>query len=62
MLLVAATAMANRDLAVTVSAIDTVLRFEKRLERLIGSQVLLVVNNSLEAKRVGLRSESLNCH
>src|SRR6185295_3678678 len=53
MLLVSASTMANGKLAVVVTAIDPVLFVQQRLERLIGRQVLLVIDDGLEAKRVG---------
>ena len=55
MLLVAASTMPDRDLAVIVAAVDPILRFQQRLVGLIRRQLLLVIHDRLESKRVGLR-------
>src|SRR5262249_29365781 len=62
MLLVSTAAMSHRQLAVVVAAVDPVLAIEQRLERLVRCKVLLLINDWLEAKRVGFLSESLDCH
>src|SRR5438093_1546844 len=62
MLLISASPMANRQLAVIVAAVDTVLRLQKRLVRLVSRYFLLVVNDCREAKRGRRCSESLKCH
>src|SRR6266850_3305236 len=61
-LLISPSAMPDRQMAVTVAAIDTVLAIEQRFVRLVGSNLLLVINDGLEAKRVGFRSKSFNSH
>ena len=61
-LLIPPSAMPNRQMAVIVAAIDTVLSIEQRFVGLVGSNLLLVINDGLEAKRVGFRPKSLNSH
>src|SRR5262249_36651030 len=57
-----AATMSHRKLPVVVAAIDPVLRLQKRLVGLVGGHILLVIDHGFEAKRLGLWSESLNCH
>ena len=61
-LLVSAAAMANGKLAVIVAAVDSILAVQKRLERLVGCDFRLVVDDRLKTKRVGLRLESFDSH
>src|SRR2546422_826855 len=61
-LLVPAAAMANGKLAVIVAAVDSILAVQKRLERLVGCDFRLVVDDRLKTKRVGLRLESFDSH
>ncbi len=61
-LLVAASTMPDRDLAVIVAPVDAILRFQEWLVRLVRRQLLLVIQHRLETKRVGLRPETLDSH
>ena len=62
MLLVSAASMAHRQLTVIVASVDAVLSIEQRLVRLVGRDLLLVIDDRFESQRMGLRSERLNCH
>src|SRR5262249_34056318 len=49
-LLISTSAMPNRQLAVIVAAVNPILPVEKRLVWLIGSEILLVVDDRFESK------------
>ena len=48
MLLVSAPAMANRQMTIIVATVGPGLPIEQRLVRLVGGDLLLVINNGLE--------------
>src|SRR5262249_48768090 len=62
MLLVSAAPMTNRQLSIVVAAVNPILAIQQRLVRLVRREILLVIDNSLESKRMCFLAKRFNSH